>query len=179
MTRGQGETAAAALQARVRELLDYDPETGIFLWKVDRTNGRGHVFRAAGSEAGYIAALNKTNYYRQIMIDGRTYRAHRLAWLYMTGSWPANGIDHADGDGTNNSWCNLREATRSENGGNSRRRSDNVSGAKGVRLDRGKWVAQITVAGKICRLGTFNTLEAAAAAYEAAAIERFGEFART
>ena len=102
-----------------------------------------------------------------------------MAWLYMTGSWPAKDIDHKDGDGLNNSWCNLREATRLENSGNSRRRSDNTSGAKGVRLDRGKWIAQIVVAGKLRRLGTFNTLEAAAAAYEAAATEHFGEFART
>lgn len=165
-------------QAKVRELLEYDPETGVLTWRTDRTNGRGRVIRSAGSVAGWVKADNRTSY-RYITIDGRMYSAHRLAWLLVHGSWPLANIDHADGDGLNNRISNLREATRSENAGNSSRRSDNVSGVKGVCLHNGKWIAQIKVAGKNHRLGSFDSVEAAASAYKAAAVKYFGDFART
>lgn len=177
------ELTAASLCDRVRELLDYNPETGVLIWRVDRLcgKGKGHIIRAAGSEAGGVGATSETNSYRIIRIDGRQYLAHRLAWLIMTGNWPAKGIDHVDGDGLNNRWINLREANQSQNSGNQRLSRNNTSGAKGVRwsADRGKWRAQIKVNGKARYLGAFNTLEAASAAYEAAAIKYFGAFART
>lgn len=167
-------------QSQVRELLDYDPETGVFIWRVDRVGGNGTVVKAAGSVAG-CASMRETNSYLHIVINGRSYGAHRLAWLIMTGSWPAKDIDHKDGDGLNNQWINLREATSSQNCANKRLRRDNTSGAKGVswRPDLGKWKATITAEGKTRHLGFFVDKDDAAAAYEAAATEHFGEFART
>lgn len=180
MTRGQGERMASSLHDRVRELLDYNPETGALIWRVDRTNGKGRILRAAGSEAGGVGATSKTNSYRIIKIDGRKYLAHRIAWLIMTGSWPAKGIDHADGDGLNNRWINLREANQSQNSGNQRLSRNNTSGAKGVSwsADKGKWRAQIKVGGKARNLGYFATPEDAHAVYVDAAKKYFGEFAR-
>lgn len=166
-------------QSRVRELLDYDPETGIFIWRVDRVANR-RVIKAAGSVAGCVMKVKK-NSYRVIKINDRQYSAHRLAWLLVTGSWPERDIDHRDGDGLNNRWRNLREATSAQNSANRRLSRNNTSGAKGVswRTDLGKWKATIEVARRRRHLGFFVDKADAAAAYEAAAMEHFGEFART
>lgn len=167
-------------QARVRELLDYDPETGVLTWRVDRTTGKGRILRAAGTEAGYVKSMRKTLSYRSIRIDRQAYKAHRLIWLLVHGHWPEAAIDHINCDGLDNRLVNLREATLSQNSANMRRRNDNTSGAKGVcrRAGSDKWSAEIMVAGKRRHLGQFESIEAAAAAYEAAAIKHFGEFAR-
>jgi hypothetical protein len=159
------------MHERLREVLHYDAETGEFRWIV-----------AAGPRAkiGAIAGSFDKNGYRVIRIDGRAYKAHRLARFYITGAWPPAQIDHADLDKTNNRFSNLREATGSQNQWNQRAYSNNKSGLKGVSWDKqhSKWLAQIKVYGKVRHLGRFTTPEAAHAAYVAAAAEHFSEFSR-
>jgi hypothetical protein len=116
-----------------------------------------------------------------IHINGHGYRAHQLAWLYMTGNWGRPTIDHRDTNPTNNRWKNLRLSTRSNNSANRRRNRNNKSGFKGVYLDgeTGKWIARIGKDRKSYFLGRHATPEAAHEAYVAAARRLFGEFART
>jgi hypothetical protein len=158
---------------RLRELLDYEPETGVFRWAVDRGPGRPRVGDAAGS-------ADATKDGRIIIkIAGRKHKAHRLAWLSVTGAWPVGEIDHRDGNPANNAWANLREATRAENARNSKRPAHNRSGFKGVRpKPNGRWEAFITKDSRWITLGRFPTAEEAHAAYVAAAHEHHGEFAR-
>lgn len=159
--------------ARLRELLNYDPETGVFTWRADRRYGR----TKAGDVAG---CLCKTRGYIHIRLDGRLYYGHRLAWLYVHGVWPAGRLDHRDTDGDNNRLTNLRPATQSQNRGNSRRSRRNASGVKGVYLDKrtGRWVAEVQVGGRRRYLGSFALKADAGDAYCEAAKEAFGEFAR-
>lgn len=156
---------------RLRELLDYEPETGVLTWRVLRSNIH------KGSIAGFA---HRAIGYRVIRIDGQKYLAHRLAWLHVTGRWPEGDIDHSNRDGFDNRFANLREASRSQNAGNQKRRVTNRSGFKGVAriAGREKWQGKICVRGKQIYLGLFDTPEAAHAAYCAAAEKHFGEFAR-
>ena len=156
-------------QDRLKERLVYDPETGVFLWWTGP--------RPRGSRAGYIVG-KKNKPYRAIEIDGKRYLEHRLAFLYMTGEWPENLVDHRDGNGLHNEWENLRPANYSENARN--RRSTSQWG-KGVRpsYTPGKFTSAIRVDGRIRHLGTFTDPVAANLAYARAAEEHFGEFART
>mgnify|MGYP000223524280 CR=1 FL=1 len=160
-------------QTRLRELLHYDPKTGLFVW---RTNRRG---MRTGVRAGYVKVFKNVSYLN-IRVDGRHYRAGRLAFLYMTGEWPPDEIDHRDCDGLNNRWENLRAATRSQNRANSRLSSNSLTGYKGVTYHRKscRYRAWIQVGGKGHYLGRFDTPEEAHAAYVAAAKKYFGEFAR-
>lgn len=157
---------------RLRQVLRYEPETGLFYWRI-RLSNRITV----GSIAGFVA---KDGDYVQIRIDGRLYLAHCLAWLFMTREWPATAVDHRDTDKQNNRWGNLRHATKSQNGANARRSRRNSSGFKGVHYwpKRNKWCAQISVEGRRKTLGLFATADEAHAAYASAAVEAFGEFAR-
>lgn len=155
---------------RLKSLLHYDPETGAWTWCVRR----GPV--GPGSKAGAI----RPDGYIQISINGKLYIASRLAWFYMNGVWPENEIDHRDRDKANNRWENLREANRSQNVANCGLRSDNTTGFKGVRFDPRKkspYQVRIHVNGAQKHVGYFGTLVEAAAAYEAAAIREFGQFA--
>lgn len=160
-------------QDRLKELLTYSPETGLFYWVQDR----------AGRKAGQLAGCFKNNYV-MISVDGSAYRAHHLAWLYMTGKWPALFTDHRDTNKHNNAWSNLREATKSQNQANVGLIKSNKSGLKGVSQYRagasyGKpWQATIAKDGKSRHLGHFGTKEEAHQAYIAAAQTLFGEFAR-
>jgi hypothetical protein len=156
---------------RLRELLHYDPSTGIFTWRVRRC-GRALVGATAGS-------LNADGYVH-IRVDGGRYKAHRLAVLYMTGEWPVRDVDHENLCRSDNRWNNLRRATRSQNCANSRRPRNNTSGFKGVSWHgAGKaWVARVMVKGESRYLGLFDTPEAAHAAYSAAAMEAHGSFSR-
>jgi len=157
---------------RLREVLQYDPDTGIFTRLVSTSNSV-----RAGDVAGNIDPAG----YRRIKIDGKTYHAHRLAFLYMTGIWPPHDIDHANMDRADNRWCNLRYASRSQNKANMRARQGNTSGSKGVcwKMSHRKWMATICIDGKRHHLGYRDTKEEAAALYAAAAEQHFGEFART
>jgi hypothetical protein len=115
-----------------------------------------------------------------LWIKGRKYSASRCAWLYMTGAWPVDQVDHIDRDRMNNRWRNLREADNSLNQVNTGLRSDNKTGFKGVYWveAKGKWRARVGVRGRDVHLGYFNTAEEASAAYFKAARLYFGEFAR-
>lgn len=157
---------------RLRSLLDYDPETGKFTWRV-RTSNRVDVGRGAGcreARDGYI----------YIRLDDTLYKAHRLAWLYVHGEWPIGALDHINGIPGDNRIVNLRAASPSQNSCNQRRQSNNSSGFKGVSWYKrdGKWKAHITYRGKGFHLGYFDTAEEAYAAYCAKAKELHGEFAR-
>lgn len=160
-------------QERLKELLSYDPETGIFRWLQDR----------GGKRAGDVAGCKKRTYI-VISVDDVVYRAHLLAWFYMTGEWPNPFVDHRDTHKHNNAWENLRLATKSQNQANIGRTKANTSGLKGVSRYRqgeawGKpWQAGIGQNGKRIHLGHFATKEAAHAAYINAAELLFGEFAR-
>lgn len=156
---------------RLREVLDYDSDTGIFVWRC-APSPQVQV----GDVAGH---LNKKGYV-YIGIDGNLYLAQRLAWLYVTGEWPATGIDHKDLDPSHNWFSNLREATQLQNLKNVPRHKDNQSGYKGVIFDktRGKYRAEIMTDGKRKYLGRFNTGVEAHAAYSAASLQQHGEFGR-
>lgn len=158
-------------QERLKEVLYYSPDTGMFHWVTSR--GR----QAAGSVAGSI----KGNGYIMISVDRKLYYAHRLAFLWMTGAWPAQLVDHADGVPTNNRWDNIREATHAQNIQHRCRQSNNKSGLKGVDFheQRKKWRATIRVNGKQIYLGHYDTKEEAALAHDAGAREHHGEFAFT
>ena len=145
---------------RLREVLDYNQETGKF-----SRNGR-----PCGGDNGLG--------YVQMMIDGKMYHGHRLAWFFVHGEWPIDQIDHINGVRNDNRMSNLREASQADNCGNVARHQDNKSGYKGVFQCRRKWQAQVCRAGVKRHLGTFETPEAAHAAYCDAAKQVFGEFAR-
>lgn len=163
-------------QEYLKSILLYDPKSGLWYWLTKR--GTASVGDIAGNIQG------KEGYrYIGITIDGKSYLAHRLAHLYMTGEWPENHIDHEDLNGLNNEWTNIRNATRSQNLGNQKIHSNNTSGFKGVCWDKksGKWVVRIQVNKKSKTIGWFekDKLEEAATAYENAASELFKEFARS
>jgi hypothetical protein len=155
---------------RLRDLLHYDPDTGVWSWLVRQ--GRACV----GATAGWVRADG----YRQIRVDGRAYRAHRLAFLYMTGRWPPRLVDHKNVVPGDDRWCNLRPATESQNQHNRGRAATNTSGLKGASFSKHtrKWLAQIAVRGVRKYLGYFDTPEEAHAAYVAASQQHHGEFAR-
>lgn len=159
-------------QEYLKEVLNYNSETGIFTWKV-RKGVRGKVGAVTGT-------LSKYRGYLDIKIDGVLYPAHRLAWLYVYGKMPDNLIDHIDCDRVNNRISNLREATHSENLRNTGRTVVNTSGFKGVSLHKmtGKWQARVGVNRTRKYLGLFDTPEEAFIAYQAAAQELHGEFYR-
>ncbi|MBT0780853.1 HNH endonuclease signature motif containing protein [Paracoccus sp. pheM1] len=154
----------------MKELLAYDPATGSFHWRV---NLRGPV------KAGDVAGVSNPRGYRVIHISGKNYLAHRLAFLYMTGSFPPNMADHINGDPSDNRWSNLRPATGSQNNANARARSGSRLGVKGVYKRGSRYVSQICHNGDHKYLGTFDTISDAKAAYDKAANYAFGVFARS
>ena len=152
-------------QAKLKELLDYNPETGDFHWRCKPKSGRVSVGDRAGSRhnRGYI----------QVRVDGGHYLAHRLAWLYVYGAIPASLVDHINGNRADNRIANLRLATPSENQQNRRQAHKNsATGYLGVGYVRTRqtrpWIARIKVNGKEKKLGFFSTPERASAAYMAA-----------
>ena len=157
-------------QARLKELLHYDEDTGVFIWLI-ATGRRVKVGVVAGS-------FDKTVCYISIKVDCKKYKAHRLAFLYMEGKIP-EVVDHRDGDRTNNSFINLRAATGSGNQTNANARSDNTSGVKGVCWDTasGKWLVRLGIDGKCKNLGYFSTIEEATKVVREARELHHGEFA--
>jgi hypothetical protein len=145
---------------RLRELLNYDPETGVFTRLV--TVG-GRLDQRSGSIAGNI---NRRGYAR-IGVDGKRFFSHRLAFLWVTGEWPIAEVDHVDGTTSNNAWTNLRDVSRTVNLQNQRRpRIDNESGLLGVHtLKNGKHRAVIKANGMQIYIGQFDKCEEAHAAY--------------
>jgi hypothetical protein len=148
-------------QERLKELLSYDPETGVFVW----------LTRPSKSiKIGNVAGVFRRDGYHQIQIGGAKFRAHRLAWLYMTGTFPPNDIDHIDRNPANNRFANLRAVTKSENHHNRKMHCTNKSGFKGVSYlkCRKKWRASIRLNNVQKHLGYFSIPEEASAAYLAA-----------
>lgn len=147
---------------RVRELLDYNPETGQFVWRVSRSGN---------ARAGSIAGGINGDGYLIISIDDRPQKAHRLAWLSVYGVWPTNPLDHINRVKSDNRICNLREVTVTENTQNRSAFRNNKTGFKGVHFDKTSalYRAQIRHMGKLHRLGRFKTPEEAFAAYQQAA----------
>jgi HNH endonuclease/AP2 domain len=162
-----------------RQLLDYNPETGVFRWKA-RTPGmfiespgrtavhkcRNWNARYAGKEAGY---RHKSGYVTVAIWD-KAYYVHHLAWLIMTGDWPFPGIDHRNRIPWENWFDNLRLATQVENGQNCKKSKNNTSGFIGVSWSRvaKRWHASITKDYRAVHLGYFDTPEEAHEAYKAA-----------
>lgn len=151
--------------ARLREVLAYEPQTGIFTWRV--TMGSRAI---VGAIAGCRKRLRSGKYRIEIEIDGRRYKAHRLAWFYVTGEWPSLQIDHEDGDSENNRFLNLRDVTNATNAQNRKTAGPrSTTGLLGVlRLRQGHrtyWQSKIMANGVSHYLGTFPTPEAAHAAY--------------
>ncbi len=155
---------------RLRECLSYDPDTGIFTWRIK--NRRPAIRSVAGTISVYG--------YRIIEIDGAKHRASRLAWFYMTGEWPTKQVDHRNMVRDDDRFANLREATQTQNLRNTRMRRDNTAGYKGVHLNKrnNRWRAFINVEGRQRYLGSFDTAAQAHAAYCNAAMEIDPEFAR-
>ena len=146
-------------QERLKELLNYDPETGVFTWLVSRKGVN------VGQPAGAIGFG-----YRRIRIDGKLYKASRLAWLWMEGYMPEHDVDHRNRIRDDDRWCNLRHASRMCNMRNSSIRIDNTSNITGVSFckERQKWAAYIVILSKRIFLGRFKSkLDAAHARWEA------------
>lgn len=154
----------------LKELMEYDPDAGVFRWLVRRNSRGGKI--APGVEAG----CDNGHGYVRIRISGRRYLRSRLAYYWMTGEWPEL-VDHINGDKADDRWCNLRLADKSTNAINSNIRVDNTAGAKGVYKTRtGKWAAQIQKNGVNRHLGTFDTMEEAASARAESEVQLFGSF---
>lgn len=155
-------------QERVRELFDYDPETGDLIRRVNKAN------QTAGVAAGSVNARGHIN----VQVDGSLYAAHRIVFLWHHGWLPAE-IDHKNRVKTDNRIDNLRPATSSQNKGNIGLLRNNRSGYKGVSFNARsqKWHAQIKINGVQTYLGRSDLPEEAARMYNAAAIKHFGEFA--
>lgn len=137
-------------QKYLKELLHYNPNTGIFTWKVAKNSH---------AKVGDIAGYKKiSDLYIAIKIDSKKYFAHRLAFLYVYGNFPKRNIDHINHIRDDNRIINLREVTHSENQRNSKKRKDNKSGFTGVCRgnNKNKWVAQIKANGKVKHLGIFR-----------------------
>lgn len=137
--------------ARLRELLRYDAETGHFYWMIS-SPGRG-LGRVAG-------CVDKSTNYIVIKIDRRLYRAHRLAFLWMTDEWPAKWVDHVDRIRSNNIWTNLRQATPKQNQENLPLDPRNKSGHRGVHWSKEDkvWAASIGHKGRKIALGRSKNL---------------------
>lgn len=164
----RGETRLSLPWPSIREMLHYDPDTGYFTW---RTLSSKKAASLIGERAG---CLHKVYGYWVIRLDGRLYRACRLAWFWTHGEWPSDEIDHINGDRADDRLCNLREASRKQNAANTRGFGE--SGFKGVSWHKGdaKWRARY--ANKF--LGNYDTREQASDAYRRAAIAANGDFAR-
>lgn len=151
---------SALTSRRVNELMSYDETTGDFVWGLERP-------RKAGTKAGCITSRG----YVQICIDGKTYLAHRLAWLVCHDAWPDGEIDHINRIKHDNRLSNLRVVSREENEQNKTALSNNKLGVRGVyyckRLQR--YVTEIVAYGKKKYLGSYATLDEASEAYKMAA----------
>jgi hypothetical protein len=155
----------------IKKRLSYSRKTGLFTRKIAVPRG------AVGSVAG---TKSRRDGYVHVKIFGKQHKAHRLAWAFITGRWPARDVEHRDTNRSNNRWRNLRLANDSQNQANANKRVDNTSGCKSVsrRKDSGKYRARIQVRKRRLSLGDHRTSKLAHAAYCKAAKKHFGEYAR-
>lgn len=143
-----------------RAVWTYNPETGDLIWNVKPSIGTKE-----GSVAGTLTAAG----YRRVRYRRKHYLAHRLVWLHVVGEWPQDEIDHIDRNKLNNRIENLRVVGRKHNQQNQRAaRKDNSLGTRGVCVKRGRYVAQISIDGKVTHLGYYQSAEEAQAAYNKA-----------
>jgi len=153
-------------QERLKEVLSYDPETGVFT-RIRTTCPRAQAGKVVGSKSdeGYL----------RVRIDGQLYPLHRLAWLYMDGKFPKGDVDHINHDRTDNRIRNLRVVTPSENMKNQAMRCTNTSGVMGVSWNKrdNKWMAYIWSKGKMKHLGRYSDYFNAVCVRKAAEI-RYG-----
>jgi len=156
-------------QVYLQEILNYNPLTGDFTWKI-RIAKRIRI----GDIAGCIC---NSQGYRIIRINKCNHLAHRLAWLYMYGKYPEQDTDHIDGNKLNNTINNLRDVSRGTNCRNKKQLSNNTSGITGVGWckARKKYIARLTFNGKIINLGRFDCKYKAASKYHLAK-EIYGNF---
>ena len=154
-------------QSFLREIFDYN--NGCLVWKINRTNG---------VKAGDIAGSVQKSGYIRVSINDKPYSAHRLVFFWHHGYFP-KFIDHIDRNRSNNKIENLREATPTQNQGNRNLSKTNTSGYRGVGWHKkySKWVARISINGKLKNLGQFDDKEEARRVYCEAAKAHFGEFA--
>ena len=140
-------------QEYLKSVLNYNPDTGLFI-RIKRTSNSVKI----GDIAGSIKVNSGGKQYIAIRVNGKKHSAHRLAWLYMTGSWPKNVIDHDDGNGLHNWWDNLNDVSIIENSRNQRLSAANTSDHTGVRWNKKerKWKARIGVNYEMITLGTFD-----------------------
>lgn len=148
-------------QDELKGLYSYDPTTGHFTRKTSR----------GGNIPGSVAGCLNQEGYITIRYKGKNLRAHRLAFLYMTGEIPSGEVDHMDHNKSNNIWDNLRVATPGENSKNKKLSDANRSGHTGVSFRNNKWIARIIVNYKYIYLGSFNFKDQAIAARQKAEIE--------
>jgi hypothetical protein len=153
---------------RAREMLNYDPETGVFLAARD-----SHT-RSAGDPAG----TTRHDGYVRVRVDGVQYLAHRLAWLIVLGEWPSGILDHINGNPADNRISNLRQANYSQNSANAKRNRRNKSGQRGVHYckARRRWLATMTLNGRYVHIGSFLTQQEAVKARVDAGVDAHGEF---
>ena len=158
-------------QKELKELLHYNPDTGVFTWLV--TRGRNKAGDVAGN-------TNKNTGYLQIRLIYILYQGHRLAWLYMTGEWPREYLDHINGVRDDNRWVNLREATHRQNLYNKGSLKGSSSKHKGVSWDKWakKWVVKARSPAKLLHLGHFDCEHEAALVFNKFALKHHGEYAR-
>lgn len=151
----------------LKQTLDYDPETGVFIWIAVRK----------GQSVGRIAGnIYPGQGYRKIYINNKNYFAHRLAWFYVHGEWPEI-VDHINRDKSDNRIVNLRAATKSQNAMNARTWNSNTTGARGVSVDKnGRFHAYLRTGKDRINIGHFDTLAEAKAARKALALKIYGEF---
>lgn len=156
-------------QEEIKEIVKYSQETGVFIWISSRSN-KIKIGDTAGNI--WINQHNRKKYHR-LWLSGRLYLAHRVAWIYMTGSWPNDQIDHIDGNGLNNKWENLREVSGSENQQNTRMKRTNTTGICGVVWNKNanKWQAAINIYNKAVYLGLFENIFDAACARKNAEVK--------
>jgi len=143
---------------RLRDILDYTPETGVFTWKV-KVSDKINIGQRAGS--------NAAKGYRQLKVAGVVYNEHRLAWFYVYGSWPEKDIDHINQIKNDNRIENLRDVPKSINSLNKYNPNTNSTiGYRGVRWDKNKYTATVRYKGVSYPLGRFNDAEEASKAYQ-------------
>lgn len=164
----------------LRRLVEYDLGTGLFKRK-ERPLSESYMRRSGvkkRQDDGKVIGYLRPDGYVEVSVDGKIYLAHRLAWFYVTGAWPVAEIDHKDTVRHHNAFDNLREATPAQNQANRKVGKSSSSGIKCVVQTSTGWGAYIVASRKFRWLGTFPSAELASAAYELAARQRSGEFAR-
>ncbi len=140
-------------QCKLKELLNYCPHTGVFTW-IKKVNSKTYV--------GLVAERKDKEGYAMVMVLGKNYRQHRLAWFYMTGQWPKKHLDHKNGVRDDNRFCNLRECDEQDNNRNRGLSIVNTSGVSGVSFQQGKWCVRVRLNKHVRRFfGYYDDIELA------------------